>query len=38
MNITEFNDHNDIVTDIAFSKDLRYFASTSMDRNLNIYN
>ena len=38
MNITEFTDHTDIVTDIDFGKDCRYFASTSMDRNLNIYN
>jgi pre-mRNA-processing factor 19 len=36
--ITEFTNHTDIVTDVKFDKGLRYFATTSMDRNLNIYN
>lgn len=33
----EFNDHSDIVTDINFARDCRYFATTSMDRNLKIF-
>lgn len=34
----QFNEHSDIVTDFNFSKNCSYFGSTSMDRNLKIFN
>lgn len=33
----EFSDHTDIVTDIDFASNCRYFATSSMDRNLKIF-
>ena len=36
--VAEFTNHTDIVTDVAFGKNIEYMASTSLDRNLNVYN
>jgi pre-mRNA-processing factor 19 len=36
--VAEFNENTDIVTDIKFGKDCNYFATTSLDRNLKIFN
>ncbi len=33
----EFNEHTDLVTDIAFGNNCDYFATTSLDRNLKIF-
>lgn len=33
----EFNEHTDLVTDMAFGRDCEYIASTSLDRDLKIY-
>lgn len=35
--VAEFKENTDIVTDIKFGKDSKYFATTSLDRNLKIF-
>lgn len=35
--IAEFKENTDLVTDIKFGKDCKYFATTSLDRNLKIF-
>lgn len=35
--IADFNEHTDIITDLKFSNNCTYFATTSLDRNLKIY-
>ncbi len=35
--VAEFKDNTDLVTDVNFGLDGKFFATTSMDRNLRIY-
>jgi pre-mRNA-processing factor 19 len=35
--IAEFNEHSDFVSDIKFGNNCNYFATTSLDRNMKIF-
>jgi hypothetical protein len=36
--VAEYNEHTDIVTNFKFGNDCKYFATTSLDRNLKLFN